>query len=92
MDSLIDGTWDEDKDRFRMIFDEIMYHNDEYFILKDFGSYVEACQKIENLYQDKKHWAHMAIINIAQSGYFSSDRTINDYANNIWHLQKVNGR
>ena len=90
LDSLTDGTWDEDKDRFRMIFDEVMYHNDEYFILKDFASYVEASKLVEELYQDKSKWAKMALINIAQSGYFSSDRTISEYAKDIWHLKKVN--
>ena len=90
MDSLVDGSFDErHPDRFRAIFDEVMYRNDEYFILKDFASYVEACERIEKDYQNKKLWAHMAIVNIAKSGYFSSDRTIEQYAKEIWHLDKV---
>lgn len=89
LDSLIDGTWDEDVERFKIIFEELLYHNDEYFILKDFMSYVEASKTIESLYLDKDRWAKMALINIAQSGYFSSDRTINEYASQIWHLEKV---
>ena len=90
LDSLIDGTWDKDENRFKMIFEELLYHNDEYFLLKDFPYYVEAARKIENLYLDKNTWAKMAIVNIAQSGYFSSDRTIKEYATEIWHLEKVN--
>ena len=61
-----------------------------YLILKDFASYVEASKLVEELYQDKSKWAKMALINIAQSGYFSSDRTISEYAKDIWHLKKVN--
>lgn len=90
MDSLINGTWDNRHlDRFRPIFDEVMYHSDEYFILKDFESYVQACEKIEEMYKDRDTWSRMALINIAQSGYFSSDRTIEQYAKEIWKLKKV---
>ena len=66
-----------------------MNNNDCYFILKDFDSYRLAQEKIEKLYQDKDRWAQMAIVNIAQSGYFTSDRTIKDYVKDIWHLTKV---
>lgn len=90
MDSLINGTWDNKHvDRFRMIFDEVMYRNDEYFILKDFESYVQASEKIENLYKDREKWNRMCLVNIAKSGYFSSDRTIEQYAKEIWKLDKV---
>ena len=89
MSSLFDGPWVDKQERFKLIFDEIMNNNDCYFILKDFGSYIKAQEKIEKLYQDKKNWAKMAIINIAQSGYFTSDRTIEEYVKDIWHLTKV---
>ena len=90
MDSLINGFWSNGNyDKYRMIFDEIMYRNDEYFILKDIESYHEAFMRICELYQDKTKWVHSCAINIAMSGYFSSDRTIEQYAKEIWHLQKV---
>ena len=90
MDSLFTGEWVHFKpDRFRMIFDEIMNHNDQYFVLKDIASYAKAQEKIAELYQNKMHWAHMALMNIANSGFFSSDRTIEQYATEIWKLEKV---
>lgn len=90
MDSLFTGEWVHFKpDRFRMIFDEIMNHNDQYFVLKDIGSYAKAQEKIAELYQDKMRWARMALMNIANSGFFSSDRTIEQYATEIWNLEKV---
>ncbi len=90
MDSLINGYWsDGDYDKYRMIFDEVMHHNDEYFILKDFTSYAEAFERICEMYQNKQQWAHAAVVNIAMSGYFSSDRTIQQYIDEIWKLEKV---
>lgn len=89
MDSLRNGPWVTKPDKFNLIFDEIMNNNDCYFILKDLPSYIEAQRKIEQLYLDKSKWAKMCLVNISGSGYFSSDRTINDYVRDIWHLQKV---
>lgn len=90
LDSLFTGPWVKFKqDKFRLIFDEIMNHNDQYFILKDFDSYVKAQEKAQELYQQKYVWEKMCLINIANSGYFSSDRTIEQYAKEIWHLEKV---
>lgn len=89
MDSLRNGPWVTKPDKFNLIFDEIMNNNDCYFILKDLPEYIKAQQKIEKLYLDKDKWAEMCLINIAGSGYFSSDRTIKDYIRDIWHLQKV---
>ena len=90
MDSLFQGEWVNYKpDKFRMIFDEIMNQHDQYFILKDLPSYIEAQEEIERLYQDKKKWYHMSAMNIANSGYFTSDRTIEAYAQEIWHLEKI---
>ena len=66
MDSLTNGTFVNGKgDTFRPIFDEIMFRNDEYFLLADFASYVEAQEKINFLYNDKKKWAHICLANIA---------------------------
>jgi starch phosphorylase len=90
IDSLIDGTWSEgNHDTFRPIFDEIMHRNDEYFVLKDFAAYAEAQEKIATIYQDRKRWVRMALYNIAQSGFFSTDRTIAQYVDDIWKLKKI---
>ena len=90
MDSLFYGPWvTHNKDKFRPIFDEIMYHNDIYFILKDFDSYVKAQEKISKLYKNQNKWQKMALINIASSGFFTSDRTIEQYVKDIWHLEKL---
>ena len=89
VDSLVNGTFHPSRDEFRMIFDELMNRNDEYFLFADFESYVQAHEKINALYQDKSKWAKMCLINIAQSGFFSSDRTIEDYVADIWKLERV---
>lgn len=90
IDSLIDGRWSEgNRDTFRPIFDEIMHRNDEYFILEDFAAYAEAQEKIATLYQDRSRWNAMAIVNIAEAGFFSTDRTIQQYIDEIWKLPKL---
>lgn len=90
LDSLFNGPWALGKEnRFQMIFDEIMNRGDEYLILKDFEAYSKACEEAEKRYLDEKGWAASAIMNIAKSGHFSSDRTIEQYAKEIWHLEKV---
>ncbi len=89
IDSLVDGTWDDNKDEFKVIYDELLYGNDEYFHFADFDAYVEAHKKIETLYNDRFRWNKMCILNIASSGYFSTDRTITEYNRDIWHLNKI---
>ena len=91
MDGLVDGTWSQNHDEFKVIFDEVMYRNDEYFILKDLPLYIEASLKMDEKYLDRDSWARSCLINTAKFGYFSSDRTINDYVKDIWHLKKING-
>ena len=86
MNSLIDGTWGDD---FRTIYDEILTKNDEFFVLADFNSYVQAQEEIERRYSDRNAWAKTCLINIAKSWYFSSDRTIRQYAEDIWHIQPI---
>ena len=86
---LIDGTYaKDDPDRFRDLYDSLT-KEDVYFILKDFDSYAEAQQKVNEAYQDEKGWAKMAMLNTACAGKFSSDRTIEEYAKEIWKLKKV---
>ena len=89
MDSLFTGPWAKKQDEFQMIFDEIMRNNDTYFILKDLPAYIRAMEKIDELYLDKERWAKMMIVNVGQSGYFTSDRTIRDYVRDIWHLDPI---
>jgi starch phosphorylase len=89
VDSLVDGTFHESREEFRMIFDELMNRNDEYFLFADFEQYLAAQEKINGLYPDHQKWAKMCLVNIAQSGFFSSDRTIEEYAHDIWHLEKL---
>jgi starch phosphorylase len=89
MDSLFTGPWAlKAGDRFRMIFDEVMNRGDQYFILADFAAYCDACDAADAYYLDQAKWAHACIYNIAMSGYFSSDRTVEQYNKDIWHLSK----
>lgn len=91
LDSLVDRSFSNDPERFRMIFDEIMYHGDEYFILLDFAAYLQASKKIDELYQDRRNWARICLVNVAKAGFFSSDRTIGEYNEEIWKLSKIKG-
>ena len=56
--------------------------------MADFDAYCKACEAVDRFYLDKARWAHAAIMNIANSGYFSSDRTIKEYNRDIWHLSQ----
>ena len=90
LDSLFNGPWCENiPERFKGIFNELMNHNDEYFIFKDLPAFLEASKNIEDYYQNKTAWYKSCLINIAKSGYFSSDRTIESYNKDIWHLNKI---
>ena len=89
MNSLVDGTWSDNRDDFRVIFDEILMKNDEFFVLADFDSYLKAQDEIERRYLNRSNWARSCLVNIAKSGYFSSDRTIEEYATEIWDLEKI---
>lgn len=91
---LINGTYaPDDSERFREIYDSLLTNKygrpDVYFILKDFLSYAEAQKKVEEAYRNEAGWAKSAILNTANVGKFSSDRTIEEYVRDIWHLEKV---
>ena len=92
---LINGTYaPEDPELFRPLYNSLLNTQstakaDTYFILKDFKPYAEAQKKVEAAYRDEKGWAKSAILNTAHSGKFSSDRTIQEYVDDIWHLPKV---
>ncbi len=95
LDQLVDGTYSGDNhELFREIYDSLLNTNcssraDTFFILKDFRSYAEAQKRVEEAYKDRDNWAKKAIINVANVGKFSSDRTIEDYVKDIWKLDKV---
>ena len=92
---LINGTYSpNDPDRFRTLYNSLLNtlstaKADTYFILKDFRSYADAQKQVEKAYRDEKGWAKSAILNVACSGKFTSDRTIQEYVDDIWHLDKV---
>ena len=92
---LINGTYSpNDPDRFRTLYNSLLNtlstaKADTYFILKDFRSYADAQKQVEKAYRDEKGWAKSAILNVACSGKFTSDRTIQEYVDEIWHLDKV---
>lgn len=81
---LINGKYCSDKDRFRTIYENLLTYNDEFFVLKDFDAYLAAQDKVNKLYMNKEKWQRMCGVNIAHSGIFSSDRTIQEYATGIW--------
>ena len=91
---LINGTYSQDTEMFRHLYNSLLNTQstskaDTYFILKDFKSYAEAQRKVEAAYRDEAGWARSAILNVACSGKFTSDRTIQQYVDEIWHLDKV---
>ena len=91
---LINGTYSRDTELFRHLYNSLLNtlstsKADTYFILKDFRSYAEAQRKVGIAYQDEAAWAESAILNVACSGKFTSDRTIQQYVDEIWHLDKV---
>ena len=93
MDSLVDGTWtpNEDKNTFMEIFQNIMF-KDYYLLLADFASYVAIQDKIGRDFQDRKTWAQKSLLNTARSGKFSIDRTVEEYAEDIWHVKSTLGK
>ena len=92
---LVNGFYSHnDTELFRTLYNSLLNTEstdkaDRYFILKDFRSYAEAQTKIEAFYRDENAWAKAAILNVACSGKFTSDRTIQEYVDDIWHLDKV---
>ncbi|MDD3278471.1 MAG: glycogen/starch/alpha-glucan phosphorylase [Lachnospiraceae bacterium] len=95
VDQLVDGTFSQgDTNRFRDIHDSLLSNRnssraDMYFILADFQSYLAAQERVESKYRNSSEWAKSAILNISKAGKFSSDRTIQQYVDEIWHLDKI---
>ena len=92
---LINGFYSpDDPERFRDIYNSLLNTQstdkaDRYFILKDFRSYAEAQKRVEEAYKDQEGWVKKAMLNVAHVGKFTSDRTIQEYVDDIWHLEKV---
>ena len=95
LNQMIDGTYSTgDKELFRELYNSLLNPQpgqvaDRYFILADFRSYANAQKKVEEYYKNTESWAKSAILNVAHVGKFSSDRTIQEYVDDIWHLEKV---
>lgn len=95
VDQLVDGTYaDGDRERYRDLYNSLLKSNgfdkaDMYFILKDFRSYAEAQKQIDARYKNSAGWAKSVMLNVANAGKFSSDRTIEEYVSDIWKLKKV---
>ena len=88
VDELVDGTFGRLSGDFRGVYDTLMQQNDEFFVLKDFRPYLGAWERLEEQYGDRRAFTRMALHNTAQSGYFSSDRTVTEYAKEIWHAAR----
>ena len=92
---LINGFYSgNDTELFRDLYNSLLntqctQYADTYFCLKDFRSYAEAQERVEKAYRDEKGWAKLVMLNVAHVGKFSSDRTIQEYVDDIWHLDKV---
>jgi glycogen phosphorylase len=88
-DQLVNGYFPDTENHFTEIYDSLLGHNDQYFVLRDFASYAEAHQEVSRKYLDRNAWLQMSLVNIAKSGYFSSDRTIMEYADQIWKVKSA---
>lgn len=87
MNSLVDNSIPGQGESYKRIYETILYNNDQYFVLKDFDSYIKAQDRAEKAYRDQDRWTEMSIVNTAKSGIFSSDRTVREYADEIWGIK-----
>ena len=88
IDSFVNGTIPNIQSEGMEIYETLITHNDEYFLLEDFDAYTKAQEKIDKLYRNRSHWMKMSLVNIANSDKFTSDDTIEEYAREIWNLEK----
>ena len=89
INQLQNGFFGVGPQEFNLILKNLFDTNDEFFVFKDFDSYVKAQEKVNDLYKDKESWLRMSLINIANSGIFSSDNTIKRYADEIWNIKPL---
>ncbi|HBM17216.1 MAG TPA: glycogen phosphorylase [Lentisphaeria bacterium] len=90
MDMILDGEFSpNNKEEFKAIYNLIMYYGDTYMLMADYEEYIKTQEKVSELYKDKDTWTKKAIINSARMGFFSSDRTIMEYAKDIWKVSPV---
>jgi len=89
VDQLVNGFFPGVNNEFEPIFDSLLEENDQYFVLKDFASYAKVQEQIGETFTDKTRWQKMSLANIAHAGYFSSDRTIREYADDIWGIKSL---
>ncbi|MDZ5472630.1 glycogen/starch/alpha-glucan phosphorylase [Bacillus sp. 31A1R] len=92
VDQLTNGFFEDVEDEFEMISDSLIMENDQYFVLRDFASYIDVQKEVGLKYKDQNQWLKMSLLNISRSGHFSSDRTIQQYADDIWNIRPVNKR
>lgn len=89
LNAFIDGTIPNIQFEGQEIFDSLIKYNDEFFVLRDFQSYVDAQKAIDKRYRDEKQWQKACLVNIANAGYFSSDSTVKKYAEDIWQINSI---
>lgn len=89
LDQLTNGFFPDIDDEFEPIFDSLIIENDQYFVLRDFDSYVNIQKQASKAYVNQDQWLRISLANIAGSGYFSSDRTIREYARDIWKINPI---
>ncbi|MFJ5715800.1 glycogen/starch/alpha-glucan phosphorylase [Neobacillus sp. NPDC093127] len=89
VDQLVNGFFPGVYNEFEPIFDSLLEENDQYFVLKDFASYADIQGKIGETYKNQRIWQQKSLVNIANAGYFSSDRTIQEYADDIWGIKPL---
>ena len=90
LDMIVSGYFSpEEHNRYEAIFERLTTEGDSFLLLADFMSYIECQDQVAKLYVDKQKWLRSAILNVARMGKFSSDRTISEYARNIWHIDPV---
>lgn len=89
VDQLVNGFFSGASHEFEEIYNSLLMENDQYFVLKDFGAYTETQEKVAEAFKHNKEWSKKSLVNIAKSGYFSSDRTIKEYADGIWNIHSI---